>query len=94
MSAPILVLPEGFDEFEWELESKGWFGGAHLLFGDRQVPVEFFDQTRLNQEISDALETSNCALFKNLIVVPVVTRRAMFAAVLSLVESGEIDAFR
>jgi hypothetical protein len=85
-----LVFPEGFDDYAWEVESKGWFGDARLAFMGRSYRMNFYEPVRLAQEIEDELKRGRPFFEPNLVVVPSVTRQHMEAAVEFLVEYGQL----
>ena len=64
-----LSLPEDFDDYEWEVESKGWFNGAVLTYQHKQYKLNFYDPTRLAQEIADELSDHNVFLEDNMLVL-------------------------
>src|SRR5215510_4449472 len=92
MASYSLILPEDFDEYEWEVTSKGWFGNALLNFSGRVFRLRFFDPVRLSQEIEDELKRGQAFFEPNLIVVRSVTRSEMDRAAELLVRSGQTSS--
>ena len=86
-----LQFPAGFDEYAWEVEAKGWFSEAVLLVGTRRFRLNFYDATRLAQEVASDLENSGVFFDPNLVVVNPVTRQEMEKAARQLVHSGRLD---
>lgn len=86
-----LILPADFDEYEWEVSSKGYFPAATVVAGNITYRINFYDSARIGQEIASELEKSTMFFEKNLVIVPSVTRFAMEQAVSLLVSSGQID---
>jgi hypothetical protein len=86
-----LVFPEGFDDYAWEVESKGWFGEARLTSMGRSYRIIFYEPVRLAQEIEDELKRGKPFLEQNLVVVPSVTRQNMETAVEYLVQYGQLS---
>jgi len=80
-SEPELVLPEDFDDDAWLLESKGWYPGASVRSGDREVAVTFYDPTRLAQDIEADLAGGHLVSFAHLIVVERLTVENMRRAI-------------
>jgi hypothetical protein len=78
---PELLLPDDFDDHGWEIECKGWYPGASVRFGDRQVGVTFYDPTRLARDIRADLESEHLVSFAHLIVVDLLTVENMRRAV-------------
>lgn len=91
MSDFVLRLPLDFDDYAWEVESKGWFEGAEVVWESRVIRLTFYDPVRLAEEIDEEAGASGAIAFRSLVVVPTVTREAMMRAVRKLVETGEID---
>lgn len=84
-----LVLPHDFDEYGWEVESKGYFGEARLICSGRHYRLNFYDPARLAQEITDDLQRGACFFEPNLVVIPSVTRSDMEHAAEHLAQSNE-----
>ena len=87
----LIRFPPDFDDYGWEVQSKGWFDGADVVWEGAVMRVTFYDPVRLAEEIDEEVAASRTPAFRNLIVVPVVTREAMEHAVRALVGTGEID---
>jgi hypothetical protein len=77
---PELVLPEDYDDYAWEVESKGWYPSASVRLGTREVPVMFYDPTRLAQDIEADLVGDHVSTFARLIVVERLTVENMARA--------------
>jgi hypothetical protein len=92
MAGYSLILPEDFDEYEWEIISKGWFGGARLNVSGKEYRLIFYDPVRLGQTIEDELQRGEAFFEPNLIVVRSVTRSNMEGAVELLVGSGQTSS--
>lgn len=84
-----LSFPEGFNDYEWELESKGWFNGALITCQGGNYRLNFFDPVRLIQEIEDELSSASLFIEENLVVVRSVNRDHMEKAVEYLMKSGK-----
>lgn len=76
-----LILPADFADYEWEVESKGYFTDAAVRIGQRDVPVIFYEPTRLAQDIDEDLTSGRNFFVARLFVVPRVTRESMLSAV-------------
>ncbi|MEO5841427.1 MAG: hypothetical protein ABIQ73_06985 [Acidimicrobiales bacterium] len=50
-SEPVLLLPSDFDQYEWEVESKGYYVGACVELEGRRISITFYDQLRLGQDV-------------------------------------------
>lgn len=83
-----LVFPDGFDDFVWELESKGWLAGAVAVIDGRRYRVTFYDPTRLAQDIESELKQAELFFEPNLLVVPAVTRAHMETAIAVVAKAG------
>lgn len=83
-----IEFPEGFDDFAWEVESKGWLQGAIAVIAGRRYSVMFYDPSRLTQDIESELKQNAVFFERNLIVVPSVTRTHMEAAIEVIARTG------
>ncbi len=81
-----LDLPPDFEEYGWEVEAKGWFEGAVLVFAGKKYRLHFFDPVRLGQEIQSSIEREGVFFEPNVVVVTHVTRLNMESAAARLVE--------
>lgn len=86
-----LVLPENFDDYAWEVESKGVFWDVHLRYRGREYPLTFYDPQRLAQDVADQLEEGPLFFERNIVVVRKVTREAMVLAAQELARNRQID---
>ncbi len=84
-----LSFPDDFDDYEWELESKGWFNGAVVVCQESNYRLSFYDPVRLAQEIEDELSSTAVFMEENLVVINSVDRAHMEKAVKYLMESGK-----
>jgi hypothetical protein len=41
VSSDVFILPEGFDEYAWEVEAKGYFSEAMLSFSGKRYRLKF-----------------------------------------------------
>lgn len=93
---PRLVLHEGFGERDaFEIELKGWFT-AHIELenGDRYA-LNFYDPTRLTQELEDYVQMGRPYFYElNLVVVPRVTIGAIKECVALLWRKRAFDDLR
>lgn len=92
MSIVNLEFPPGFDEYEWEVESKGWFQGVVAVIDGRRYELTFYERTRLLQDIEEELARGPEFFEANMIVVRSLTRAQMEAAVASIVAAGRHKA--
>ena len=84
-----LSFPDDFTDYEWELESKGYFNGAVVVCQGDNYRLSFYDPVRLAQEIEDELSSTALFMEENLVVVSSVDRVHMEKAVKFLMESGK-----
>ena len=73
-----LEFPDGFDDFAWETESKGWLSGVIAIVDGRCYQVTFYDPIRLAQDIETELERSALPLAPH--PLPLARRHARDAA--------------
>lgn len=79
-----LLLPEGYNEYAWEVEAKGYLWDACVELDGRVVAVTFYDATRLAQDVAEESIAGRVFAAKRLLVVPSVTQVHMEAAVKSV----------
>lgn len=87
----LLVLPADYDDYAWEVQAKGCFADALLTVAGRRYRLNFYDPTRLNQEIESELERGVAFAEPNLVIVRTVTRSDMEQAAEMLVRSGQAN---
>jgi hypothetical protein len=87
-------LPEDFEDYAWEVESKGVFWDVLLRYGRREYSLTFYEPRRLVQDVTDQLKIEPIFFMENLVVVPKVTREAMEVAVRELVRKKTIDRLK
>lgn len=88
-----LVLPPDFQDYAWEVESKGWFSEAVLLHLNKRYRLNFYNPVRLVQEIGDSLRSQPLFIVPNLLVVNSITETAMHKAVGHAVAVGLVRDF-
>jgi hypothetical protein len=91
---PLLVLPEDFDDYAWEIESKGVFWDVRLRYEGREYPLTFYEPQRLAQDVQDQLEERPIFFERNIVVVRKVTRAAMDVAAKELVRGRRIGELK
>jgi len=84
------ILPDDFDDCEWEATAKGWCPGARLIVLGKSYCLTFYDAVRLGQTIQSELEGGRSFFEPNLVVVRAVTRAEMERAAEWLVQSGQV----
>ena len=92
MSSCLLVLPADFDEYEWEVKSKGWFAEARLNVSGKRYRLNFYDPVRLGQEVDDELQRGRVFFEPNLVIVQSVTRSEMEKAAELMTQSGQASS--
>lgn len=78
---PELKLPDGFQDYAWEVEAKGAFWDATVRLEDLEVAVIFYDPVRLAQDVTDELAERPTFELKRVIVVRSVTEESMRVAI-------------
>jgi hypothetical protein len=76
-----IAWPDGFDEFAWEVQAKGYLREVVVTTHGRRYSLDFYDNVRLAQDVEEDLALQHIAVLTNVIVVPLVTRQAIEAAV-------------
>lgn len=82
-----LVFPPHYEEYAWEAETKGWLRGTVAVFKGRKYRIEFYDPTRLAQDIASELSHKRVFLERNLLVIPAVTRANIEAAIADIAKT-------
>jgi len=88
-SPPALILPD-FDDYAWEVESKGVFWDVRLRYAEREYSLTFYEAHRLAQDAADQLEEGPLFFEPNIIIIKKVTREAMNRAAQELVRNQRI----
>lgn len=91
---PVLVLPEDFDDYAWEIEAKGVFWDVRLRYEGREFPLTFYEPQRLAQDVADQLQDNAFFFEQNLVIIRKVTREAMELAAQELVSAHRIEGLR
>jgi len=94
MSTFSFVLPEDFEDYEWEVKAKGYFSESRMMFSGKDYRLNFYDVVRLRQEIESDLQRGGVFFEPNLVVVESVTRADMQRAVALLVQSGRVTSLK
>lgn len=92
MKGHSLDLPQGYEEYASEVESKGWFSDAKLAYSGRRYRLSFYDPVRLAQEIDSEIQRGGIFFETNLVVIRSVTRPNMENAVTQLIERGDVPS--
>ena len=85
-----LNWPPDFDDFAWELESKGWFVGLEVVVGDRILRPTFYDPIRLSQDMDAELRSSGIFTQPVIIVIKRLSRESIEAAIEKLASEGQL----
>lgn len=92
MSNYELRFPDEYDDFSWEYKAKGWISGVVLFFEGAEYRLNIYTPERLLQDIEDELPSSFVFFESNLMIVPVVDKSGIEAAVKRLVGRGDVAA--
>lgn len=94
MSNFVLEFPTGFEDYDWEIEAKGWLPGIVAVIQGRRYTLTVYDPARLIQDVEDALKGGRVFLERNLVVVASVTRESIASAVQEIVQTGRVGDLR
>jgi hypothetical protein len=89
-----LQFPPGFDEYDWEVESKGWLPGVVAVIEERRYTLTVYDLARLAQDVDEVLKEGRAFFEPNLVVVASVTRASIATAIEDIVNTGRLDDLR
>jgi hypothetical protein len=81
-------FPEGFDDYAWEVESKGWLQGVIVIIDNHRYSLTFYDPVRLRQDVEAELNSAPAFFEPNLVIVPAVTRKHIESAVDVIAKTG------
>lgn len=84
-------LPADFADYEWEVTAKGCFSEARLTVSDNHYQLNFYDATRLGQEIESELARGGMFFEPNLVIIRSVTSSHMERAAEQLVQSSQVN---
>lgn len=88
----VTEYPDDFDDMEYEVSTKGWFGQVVVRTPDAVYRPVFYDLARFTQEARDSLASgSGFHAERNLVVVEVVNRVHMNQALEALALRGFVD---
>lgn len=90
----VLEFPPGFEDYAWEVESKGWLRGVVAVIDGRRYTLTVYDPVRLAQDVEEELKLGAVFLEPNLVVVASVTREHIAAAVREIVRGGRVGELR
>lgn len=88
-----LVWPVDFDDYSWELESKGWFAGLEIIVATEVLRPTFYDPVSLAQDVAAEMSSSKVFAESCVVVVDRVTRSSIESAVAELARTGELQRF-
>ena len=92
MSNFIFTLPTDFADYEWEVIAKGYFSDARMTVSGKHYQLNFYDTTRLGQEIESELERGGVFFESNVVIIRSVTKSNMESAVEHLMQSGQVNS--
>lgn len=87
-----LKFPDEYDDFALEYKAKGWVSGVVLFFEGAEYRLNIYTPERLLQDVEDELPSSLVFFESNLMIVPVVDRPSIEAAVRRLIGRGDLAA--
>jgi hypothetical protein len=94
MSNISLQFPPGFEDYEWEVEAKGWLPGVVAVIDERRYTLTVYDPARLAQDVDDVLKEGRPFFEPNLVVVASVTRESIASAIQEIVQTGRLVDLR
>ncbi len=94
MSIITIQFPPGFEDYDWEVEAKGWLPGVVAVIEDRRYTLTVYDRARLLQDVDEVLKEGRVFLESNLVVVASVTRESIASAIQEIVQTGRLVDLR
>jgi len=86
----VIEIPEDFEDYEWEIESKG-FLNINVKLDDKIFNINFYDRVRLNQTIEDDMGSGGFFFEKNLVVLEKVNLKEVKMFLDSIEGTGYTD---
>ncbi|HQU93027.1 MAG TPA: hypothetical protein PLK77_12055 [Pyrinomonadaceae bacterium] len=101
MTYPRLHFSYPFDEIEWEVTAKGWYGGVTVELEDgNRYEVSFIVPVRLSQDLESQNDLKNKGFASDsfiaavgMIVVPEITETSIRESIQLLYETGWFKRF-
>ena len=81
------------DDEEWLIETKGCLE-IEIYINQKTYRFNFYDHTRLNQQLLDTLAHSQCFFDENLVILNVVNRANIINFLESVVDTKYMDSFK
>lgn len=91
MTEYTLKWPDDFENYSWQIESKGWFVGLEIIVGGKTLKPTFYDSSRLSQDIAGEISGAGFFFEPFLIVIRQVNRESMERAVADLAKAGGLE---
>jgi hypothetical protein len=87
-----LKFPDEYDDYAWEYKAKGWIAGVVLSYEGAEYHLNIYTPERLFQDLEDGLQGSLFFFEPNLLIVPVIERPKIEAAIARLISRGDVSA--
>jgi hypothetical protein len=87
-----ILFPDGFDDYAWEVQSKGWFSDVKLAVFGKQYRISFYDPVRLSQEIQDEILRGGVFFEPNVVVAQSINRQSVESAIQLLIETERANS--
>ncbi len=88
-----VVFPQDFEDFEWEIQSKGYFSDIIIINNGNRYLINFYDPVRFSQDVQSRIDCIGFFSEKNVAIIPMVTKENIILCVEGLITSGEINQF-
>ncbi|EEF58378.1 hypothetical protein Cflav_PD6121 [Pedosphaera parvula Ellin514] len=86
-----LKWPDDFEDYAWQIESKGWFVGLEIIIDGKTLKPIFYDPARLSQDILEEISSAGFFVESFLIVIQQVTRETIERAIADLARTGGLE---
>ena len=86
-----LKWPADFENYSWQIESKGWFVGLEIHVGGKTLKPTFYDPVRLSQDIAEEISSGGLFTEPCLIVINKVTQELIERAIADLARTGQLE---
>lgn len=91
MNKYTLKWPADFENYSWQIESKGWFVGLEIIVGEKVLRPTFYDPVRLSQDVAEEITSDGFFTEPCLIVINKVTQESIERAIADLARTGGLE---
>ena len=87
-----IKLPDDFNEYAWEIESKGCLEIDIEIYANVYT-FNFYDPVRLNQTIQDDWDSNQYFFYENMVVIPSVNIENIESFIKNIINTPYLTSF-